>query len=77
MSDPKDPPVTDENDPAPERPRFYDWEGRPVYRSLHSLIVVCSDGGEKPVWDLWKFMHEASAITEAEFERLKGAVQIT
>jgi hypothetical protein len=30
------------------------------------------DGTEQPVTDLWRWMHEASDITEAEFEALKA-----
>ena len=52
---------------------FYDWNGRPAYRDDKGIVVIVPGGEEKPVPDLFKFAHEASQCSKAEFEKLKGS----
>ena len=50
---------------------FYDFNGLPAYPDEKGIMVVVSGGEEKPVEDLWKFAHEATPISAAEFDELK------
>jgi len=51
---------------------FYDYNGLPAYRDEKGILIVTPGGEEKPPRDLFAFVHEASEISEAEFEKLKG-----
>ena len=43
----------------------------PAYRDDKGFML-CTPSGERPVDDLFKFTHEATPITEAEFNELKA-----
>ena len=43
----------------------------PAYRDDKGFMI-CTAKGERPVDDLVKFTHEATPITEAEFDALKA-----
>lgn len=43
----------------------------PAYRDAGGFMIV-TGSGERPVTDLFKFVHEATPITRAEFEELKA-----
>jgi hypothetical protein len=44
----------------------------PAYRDAGGFVLVMPDGSEKPVTDLWKWMHEATAVSEEEFNARKA-----
>ena len=44
----------------------------PAYRDDKGIMIISFGGKEFPPDDLWKFVHEATPISEAEFEELKA-----
>jgi hypothetical protein len=56
---------------ATETTKFYDWNGLPAYRDAKGVMVLTHGGGERPVGDLWKFVHEAVPVDRVAFEALK------
>jgi hypothetical protein len=54
---------------------FFEYGERrlPAYRDDKGLMVILPGGKERPVDDLWKFWHEASPISEDDFDALKKA----
>ena len=52
---------------------FFDWDGRPAYRDEAGITAILPGGEEKPITDLWKFIHEAVPVSEEDFEKAKTA----
>jgi len=66
--------VEDEAAYEPDTDRFFKYGDSdiPAYRDAGGFMLVMADGTETPVQDLWKWMHEATAISEEEFNARKA-----
>jgi hypothetical protein len=47
----------------------------PAYRDDRGFMIIMPGGKERPVTDLWKWIHEASPISEDEFNALKKTIE--
>jgi hypothetical protein len=55
---------------------FYDYDGLAAYQPKPgdwNVKVVMPGGEERPVYELGKFMLEASEVPRTEFDRLRNA----
>jgi hypothetical protein len=53
----------------------YGDHGLPAYRDDRGFMIIMPGGKERPVTDLWKWIHEASPISEDEFNALKKTIE--
>ena len=61
-------------DPPSEPWRFFDFDGRPAYYVGTDVRMIVPGGEDKRVPDVWSFLHGATNISKAEFDKLKDEV---